>query len=380
MNNIKRFLTVIFVFILLLTSCSTPTNTTPSEVPTANEPTVEKLEVIEYQETIILGEEYDEASVKVEATFSDETKKVYSGTDLSFNYAEFDSYTLGEQIIKVRVKELKLTENITVEVIRKSIKVLMIANSFGDDTIQWVHEIADDLGYDFTIANLYIGGCVLATHLSNLKTNAAAYDYRTYNKTTKQWNSTAKTTIKSAVESDDWDYISLQQGSYDSGRAESYNTIDEIMDRVLAIKDDVEFIWNMTWAYQETPIDGQIHANFGIYNNDQITMYNGIVNAVQTKVVPNERFKYIVPNGTAVQNARTSFIGDNLCRDNYCHLTLDFGRYIAGLTMVATLTGADISEITYSPGLSVGHKAIAVEAVKYALLAPFNITNSTYVN
>lgn len=372
----KCFLTIICLLILVLTSCGTPTQSTPSKTPTANEPTVKKVQVIEYQESIILGEEYNEESVKVEAVFSDDSSKIYSGDELSFNYVDFDIYTLGRQTIKIRVKELNVTETISVEVIKKSIKILMIANSFGDDTVQWVHEIGDDLGYDFTIANLYIGGCVLSTHLSNLKNNSAAYEYVSYNKTTKVWSRTPKTTIEAALGMDDWDYVSLQQGSYDSGRAESYNTIDEIMDRVLAIKDDVEFIWNMTWAYQQD----SGHANFGIYNHDQMTMYNGIINAVQTKVVPNERFKFIVPNGTAVQNARTSFIGDNLCRDVYCHLTLDFGRYIAGLTMVATVTGADISEINYSPNLSVGHRAIAIEAVKFALLNPFNITESSYTN
>ena len=29
----------------------------------------------------------------------------------------------------------------------------MVENSFGDDTVQWVHEIGDNLGIDFTIAN-----------------------------------------------------------------------------------------------------------------------------------------------------------------------------------------------------------------------------------
>ena len=110
-----------------------------------------------------------------------------------------------------------------------------------------------------------------------------------------------------------------------------------------------------------------------------MTMYNAIVAAVQEKVVPNNRFKLIVPNGTAVQNARTSHIGDNLCRDVYCHLTLDFGRYIAGLTMVAAVTGVDISEISYAPaGVSEIQKAIAIESVLNALANPFEITQSKY--
>ena len=229
---------------------------------------------------------------------------------------------------------------------------------------------------EFTIANLYIGGCILSTHLQNLIDDEPAYEYLSYNKTTHKWTKYPYTSIKQGLQKEDWDYVVLQQGSYESGRANSYSTIDTIMDKVLEIKSDVQFLWNMTWAYQQN----SGHANFGIYGNDQMTMYNGILNAVQTKVVPNERIKMIIPNGTAVQNARTSFYGDNFCRDVYCHLTYEFGRYIAGLTLVATITGADISEISYTPGLDELQKAVAIESVLNALENPFEITQSKYGN
>lgn len=377
MKGYKFLLIVFCLFTLFLSSCGTSSNE-----PENKEPIVKNVEVIEYQKTLTKGEDFNEASVKVEVTFDDETKKVYSGKDLSFDYKNFDSYVEGEQTINVRVLPLKNVKGtMTVEVIRKSIKIIMIANSFGDDTIQWVHEIGDDLGIDFTIANLYIGGCVLATHLSNLKNDSKAYEFRVYDKTTKKWNTQYSTAISTALASDDWDYVSLQQGSYASGQAYTYDTIDEIMDEVLKLKDDVKFIWNMTWAYQETEIDGRQHANFNIYNHDQLNMYNKIVEAVQTKVVPNERFELVVPNGTAVQNARTSSFGDTFCRDIYCHLTLDFGRYIAGLTMVAAVAElpADIIwGITYTPGLTETQRLIAVDCVSNALANPFKITDCKY--
>ena len=90
------------------------------------------------------------------------------------------------------------------------------------------------------------------------------------------------------------------------------------------------------------------------------------------------RFEAIVPNGTAVQNARTSYLGDTLCRDVYCHLTNDLGRYIAGLTMVGALTGADLTKVTYSPNLSDYNRKLAIESAMNALKTPFSITNSKY--
>lgn len=373
MKKLRRILTIFSLLIIgFLASCG-QTNP-PVENPEENKVTVSSIEVIEYDKTVECGQFYNEESVKVEVTFSDETNKVYSGDELGFDYRDFDIYTPGEQTIRVMVVSLKVSENITVEVTRRQIKILMIANSFGDDTVQWVHEIGDDLGIDFTIANLYIGGCVLSTHLNNLKNDKAAYEYVTYNKTTKTWSRKPNTKISTAMAMEDWDYISLQQGSYDSGRAFSYDVIDQVMDEVLKLKDDVEFIWNMTWAYQQD----SGHANFNLYNHDQMTMYNAIIDAVQTKVVPNERFKFIVPNGTAVQNARTSYIGDNLCRDIYCHLTYDFGRYIAGLTIVATVAQVDISSVMYSPNLNDIQRAIAIESATNAILNPFRITESRY--
>ena len=64
----------------------------------------------------------------------------------------------------------------------------------------------------------------------------------------------------------------------------------------------------MTWAYQAD----STHSGFNNYGKDQMTMYNAIVNAAQTKIVTNDNIEIIIPVGTAVQNVRTSYIGDTL--------------------------------------------------------------------
>ncbi len=372
MNKIyKLFVVMLLVcFTFFVVSCTKDPENQPEE-----KPVVDTIKVLEYQESLYYGDTFDENSVKVQVSFKDGTTKDYSGEDLNFDYTYLNTNMIGEQTVTVRIIPLNVTTDITVEVQRKVIKILMIANSFGDDTIQWVHEIAEELGYDFTITNLYIGGCTLETHLANLQGNKPAYEYRVYNKSTKQWSTKYNYSISKALLSDDWDFVSLQQGSWASGLADTYLTINTIMDGVLAVKSDVEFLWNMTWAYQAD----SGHASFHVYNHDQMTMYNAIINAVKTHVITNSKFKYIVPNGTAVQNARTSYLKDTLCRDVYCHLTLDVGRYIAGLTMVATVTGADIANINYAPvGVDALSKAVAIESVKNALANPYNVTDSKY--
>ena len=107
-------------------------------------------------------------------------------------------------------------------------------------------------------------------------------------------------------------------------------------------------------------------------------MYDGIITSVRNKVETNENIVSIIPAGTAIQNARTSFVGDNLTRDNAEHLTLDLGRYIAALTFVSKISGVDVDEISYGAGLSADYVAVAKESAKNAIKTPFAVTESGY--
>ena len=130
----------------------------------------------------------------------------------------------------------------------------------------------------------------------------------------------------------------------------------------------------MTWAYEQT----SSHGEFVKYENSQEKMYNCIVSAVKNCVLTQSSVKKVVPCGTAIQNARTSYVGDRLTRDGY-HLTLDLGRYIAGLTLVETLTGMPVRDIAYKPtGVSENYRRVAVDAVHKAVTHPFEVTVSAY--
>ena len=311
----NKKLLIIFLSIIFLGACN-KSNVPPTD-ESSNEISVTEIKVVDYLKQICKGDIYDESSVSIEVIFSDSTSKIYCGDKLSFDYSDFDAQVEGDYVIIVKINELNVSVNIGVEVVKKTYKILIISNSYGDDIVQWAHEIADSLGIDFTIANLYIGGCVLENHLKNLQKNEKAYTYVTYDKNTKIWNRISNTSIKESLECAEWNYVCLQQGSKQSGIPETYDVVDEIMNEILKLKDNVKFILNMTWAYQQN----SRHKNFSTYNNDQMTMYNAILNAVKTKIIPNKSFVKIVPVGTAIQNTRTSFIGDKLCRDSSCHLT-----------------------------------------------------------
>ena len=69
-----------------------------------SEPSVVNFEVTEYQKEIVCGDTYNEDSVNIKVTYSDETTRNYSGDELTFDYSNFDSSVEGDYIIKVKIK------------------------------------------------------------------------------------------------------------------------------------------------------------------------------------------------------------------------------------------------------------------------------------
>ena len=175
---------------------------------------------------------------------------------------------------------------------------------------------------------------------------------------------------------ENWDYISIQQNSGDSGISSSYSPyLEDLITYIYnTANEEAKIVFNMTWAYQQN----STHQEFVKYNKNQITMYEAIVEAVKEKVRSNEDISMVIPVGTAIQNARTSFVGDTLTRDGY-HLTYDFGRYVAGLTFVKQLTGLDISNVTFKPSkIDDSYRIIAIESAINAVEHPEEITESQY--
>ena len=291
------------------------------------------------------------------------TKTINSvGKELSFTTSRMN--TLG----------VTLDNSIKIE---KSIKILAIGNSFSVDAMEYLYGILSDVGYtDITLGNLYIGGCSLETHASHFTSNNASYTY--YKNTDNKWTSTASYAPHTALTEQEWDFISMQQASGVSGVASSYDPfLDNLISVVKQKSPNSELVWHMTWAYQ----GDSTHSSFPTYGSNQMTMYNAIVSAVQSRIVGDGNFVKIIPTGTAVQNMRTSFVGDTLTRDGY-HMSYDNGRYLAALTFAKGITGCDLSKVNYTPSqysYTDTIRAAMKEAVENAMTKPFEVTASTYL-
>ena len=255
------------------------------------------------------------------------------------------------------------------------LKILAIGNSFSDDTMEYVYQIAQDLGVeDMVLGILYIGGCTLDTHWSCASEQKPAYEYR--RNTGSGWQTTVDTKMSTALIDENWDYVTIQQASPESGNPDSFAHLDELIAFVRErVPKTTQLYWNMTWAYQGDCENTQ----FGLYDYDQMKMYTAITQTAQQKIAPLEAFTALIPTGTAVQNARTSFLGDTLTRDGY-HMNYEIGRYVVGLTLVRTLLELPIDQVTYRPdGVTEEMQKVAIEAAENAAQNPYTITESTYI-
>ncbi len=266
------------------------------------------------------------------------------------------------------------------------LKILCVGNSFSVDACEWLAYIANGLGVEIEIGNLYIGGCDIDKHISVLtgnppvddEGNVATYTYYHFDNTEK--TSVSKVDGAAAlgyISENNWDFITLQQASKYTNLPEKHENLSELIEIVEGCNVNAKIAWHMTWAYQEEYISEKMSSKVS-----QINMYNGIVSTVQSEVL--HRIDTVIPSGTAIQNARTSSLGNDLTCDGL-HLDKGVGRYIAGLTYFAALTGVDISELEWAPPTSDKYNdvdklamTIAIESVKNAIEKPFEITQSAY--
>lgn len=258
----------------------------------------------------------------------------------------------------------------------KTLRILAIGNSFSRDAIeQNLHELAAADGDTAIIGNLYIGGCSLERHVNNIREDKHDYVYRKIGADGKRVERT-KVSVADALAEEPWDYVSVQQASPFSGMYDKYEPY--LPELLKYVKDrtpkKTKQIIHQTWAYQQ----GAPHTGFNNYESDQIKMYKAIVDA-NNRAAGLGKIKIIVPSGTAIQNARTSFIGDNMNRDGY-HLDFAHGRYTAACTWYEKLFGKDVTRNSYMPeGMSPDVAAVARCAAHAAVANPDKITDLCYI-
>lgn len=251
------------------------------------------------------------------------------------------------------------------------IRILAIGNSFSmDATEHHLRELANAEGVQLQVANLYISGATLQMHWDNAVHDSAAYDYRKMDEV-GLIEVTSAFKLADALADEEWNYISFQQASGFSGQFETYiEPLPLLFDYVATrVSDRTMFVFHQTWAYAQDATN----TNFVKYNNDQMVMYNAIISAA-SQAYDLVNFDGIIPVGTAIQNGRTSLVGDYFTRDGY-HLDDEMGKYTAACTWFEAIFQQSVVGNTYRPvQLSTYEAEIAQHAAHAAVINPYTVT------
>lgn len=254
------------------------------------------------------------------------------------------------------------------------LKVLAIGNSFSEDaTEQDLSSMAALGGHDIIIGNLYYPACSIERHWNNLTNDRGDYSFRKIY-TDGRADTISNCTLTRALREEAWDIITFQQGSAVSGIYSSYRYLPALLKRVRQIVGThPKFFWHQTWAYAPE----STHPGFKKYSNDQMRMYAAILYCTKKVLADNPELKGLIPTGTAIQDARTSFLGNDLTRDGY-HLDLTTGRYIASCTWYGVLFSKPFSIATYLPeGMTLEEGEICRKAAHEAIKNPYTIIDIT---
>ena len=260
---------------------------------------------------------------------------------------------------------------------KRNYKVLMIGNSFSDDTVYFSQRIADSYGINLDIYDAYIGGCTLDQHYSNLTNSTASYSMRSMNGSS--WVKSDDMTLAAIIDSKTWDVITFQQASAQVGRSDSYSNLTNLVNAVRTrVGSGPKFYWYQTWAYDKEYHD--YYDYFAYFGNNQQTMFNAINTCYQNQVATTGLFEKFIPAGTAVQNMRTSYMKDTISRDGK-HMSSIHGRYLLGLNFLSHVLDInyDMSPCSYKPTqASDSYKTLCYEAIRNARKTPLACTNSAY--
>ena len=244
-------------------------------------------------------------------------------------------------------------------------KVLFIANSFGEDCTRYLHGIARADGKNWKVVNLYIGGCSLYRHYRNMLSGEAAYEFQI-----NGHKSGIMVSLQQALLSDEWDVVATQQCSPQSGDEASYEPFaTELAAFVRTYAPKAKFYVHQTWTFE---------TDAPRFKLTSFTNPEDMIEAIKTcyvQMAKNTRAWGIIPCGEAMYKLwqdKANYGLEAVHRDGF-HAHFGVGRYLLALTVYATLSGRDISANSFcdfdtevTPEAAEGARAIAAElAAKY---------------
>lgn len=292
---------------------------------------------------------------------------------------------------------------------KKFLKVLTIGHSLAVDATHMLALVAAAEGYDLTVGTLYYSGCPLYRHVQHLQQDTPAYIlYISNSADPNPPDAMKEVTMKQALRQLDWDLIVMQGGVFELAEEKTFTdgNIQIIQDYVNQHKlnKDAVFAWHMPWALATEPELQATYMNTGAatniytegykpYNNDRSVLFTEICKNAEKYILTDKTFQFLIPTGTAFENAMTSYLTEKDLHRDYAHAT-DLARVITAYTYfckIANVTQLTELKLDTVPKryfqttqsledwvLTEDEKALILESVNNALKTPLQVTQSQY--
>lgn len=173
-----------------------------------------------------------------------------------------------------------------------SIRVLAIGNSFADNALTYLSDIANAAGKQVQIGKACLGGCDLERHMRHVD----AYEADPTDPEGSPYNG-GKKSLPQLLQEQPWDYVTIQQVSHKSFRPETYHPyVDRLIATICKYAPQAEIVIHQTWAYRDD------HEFFGEPGLNPDSMYRGLGSAYDA-LSRKTGFRQI-PSGDAMEAAR----------------------------------------------------------------------------
>lgn len=205
-----------------------------------------------------------------------------------------------------RIKNFLTNPIIRVEkedVQRRKARMLVIGNSYSQDALGYMPfllpKVTDNI--DLTVGILYAGGGSLSDHWTNWSNDSALYDLY-ISQSGNPWEKKVGKTIRNALDEYHWDMIVTQQKSSD---AYDFSTYQPYLNNLLsAIQNYIDYPVKFGWMLiQSRP--GQTSEHYPNFPENTIVANYESIATNADKVLDETLCEFVLPWGTAIQNARS---------------------------------------------------------------------------
>lgn len=237
------------------------------------------------------------------------------------------------------------------------LKIFFIGNSFAVQASKHIPTIFNSLNKKIIIGVSYSGGATLQYYDTYKETDAK----QTYVKYKDGWVHSSEdnyqNTLMNKLDDEDWDMISMQQGSASSGLFSTYepyysNLLNWVNNYILS--SGISYAWFMPWAWSDKKITDGGNLDGGTNNEEMAANILNATNALLMKYGVD----LLIYNGIVVQKLLSEYTQDQIWLD---------GQHLAdiGVVAVSLMTSnvllkyyhkSNIKDVTYSDSYGISEE------------------------